>query len=74
MRAGADVNAKGYKVLRGVGVLQGDGIQYEALRAILRAVTDAGYSAAVRVAALPQRHGSLNTRNKSPSCVAWAAA
>ena len=42
---GADTNPKGYKVLRGVGVIQGDGINITTLAAILDAVLAAGYSA-----------------------------
>ncbi|EFN59608.1 hypothetical protein CHLNCDRAFT_133026 [Chlorella variabilis] len=42
---GADVNGKGFKVLRGVGVIQGDGIDYHNIEAILEAVLAAGYSA-----------------------------
>lgn len=44
---GVDVNAKGYKVPRGCGVIQGDGIKYERLASMLEAVLDAGYSAEV---------------------------
>ena len=43
---GADVNSKGFKVLRGAGVIQGDGIDLVTLKRILRAALDAGYSAA----------------------------
>jgi nicotinamide phosphoribosyltransferase len=42
---GADVNSKGYKVIRRAGVLQGDGINIDSLTAIMKAVLDAGYSA-----------------------------
>ncbi|KAK9795195.1 hypothetical protein WJX73_003091 [Symbiochloris irregularis] len=42
---GVDVNAKGYKVPRGCGVIQGDGIKYERLASMLEAVLEAGYSA-----------------------------
>jgi nicotinamide phosphoribosyltransferase len=42
---GADTNQKGYKVLRGVGVIQGDGINISTLADILEAVLAAGYSA-----------------------------
>ncbi|KAL4447532.1 hypothetical protein ABPG75_004751 [Micractinium tetrahymenae] len=41
---GADVNGKGFKVPRGVGVIQGDGIDYHNIRHILEAVMEAGYS------------------------------
>lgn len=47
---GADVNSRGYKVPRGCGVIQGDGINLESLSAILRAVLNKGYSAQVRTA------------------------
>lgn len=42
---GADVNSKGYKVLRGMGVIQGDGINLQTIHDILKAVLAAGYSA-----------------------------
>jgi nicotinamide phosphoribosyltransferase len=42
---GADVNKKGYKVIRGCGVIQGDGVSYKSLGQILDAVLAAGYSA-----------------------------
>lgn len=42
---GVDVNTKGYKVLRGCGVIQGDGISVNTIGAILDAVLAAGYSA-----------------------------
>ncbi|KAG0338438.1 hypothetical protein BG004_007220 [Podila humilis] len=42
---GVDVNEKGYKVLRGCGVIQGDGVSYDSLKRILKAVTEAGYAA-----------------------------
>ena len=43
---GYSTNAKGYKVLPDqVRVIQGDGINYESLRDILQAMTDAGWSA-----------------------------
>ncbi|RKP24499.1 nicotinate phosphoribosyltransferase family-domain-containing protein [Syncephalis pseudoplumigaleata] len=42
---GADVNDKGYKVLRGCGVIQGDAVTYDSLRHILAAVKQAGYAA-----------------------------
>lgn len=45
---GSDINAKGFRVPRGVGVIQGDGIQYPVLREILAAVLARGYSAEVR--------------------------
>lgn len=42
---GTDTNKKGYKIPRGVGVIQGDGISSESITAILDAVHAAGYSA-----------------------------
>lgn len=42
---GADTNERGYKVLRGVGVIQGDGINMSTIAAILDAAIAAGYSA-----------------------------
>ncbi|KAG0226858.1 hypothetical protein BGW41_004071 [Actinomortierella wolfii] len=42
---GATVNKKGYKVIRGCGVIQGDGVSYESLRRILDAVLAEGYAA-----------------------------
>ncbi|TPX71185.1 nicotinate phosphoribosyltransferase [Spizellomyces sp. 'palustris'] len=42
---GADTNKKGFKVLRGASVIQGDAVTYSTLQAILKAVTDAGYAA-----------------------------
>ncbi|KFH62806.1 hypothetical protein MVEG_11332 [Podila verticillata NRRL 6337] len=42
---GVDVNQKGFKVLRGCGVIQGDGVGYESLKRILKAVLEAGFSA-----------------------------
>jgi nicotinamide phosphoribosyltransferase len=42
---GHTVNAKGYKVLRHVRVIQGDGINPNSIRAILERITKAGYSA-----------------------------
>ncbi len=41
---GADVNKKGYKVPRGCGVIQGDGIDYSTLSRLLDGIIDAGYS------------------------------
>ncbi|RKP13141.1 nicotinate phosphoribosyltransferase family-domain-containing protein [Piptocephalis cylindrospora] len=43
--AGSKVNGKGYKVLRGMGVIQGDGVDYAKCQGILDAVLAAGYSA-----------------------------
>jgi nicotinamide phosphoribosyltransferase len=42
---GSDVNAKGFKVLRHVRVIQGDGITRASIASILAAVTGAGYAA-----------------------------
>ena len=42
---GSDVNAKGYKVLRHVRVIQGDGITRQSIASILGALESAGYSA-----------------------------
>lgn len=42
---GATVNDKGYKVITGAGVIQGDGINLTNIYAILTAVLDEGYSA-----------------------------
>lgn len=42
---GSVVNAKGYKVLNNIRVIQGDGINEDSIRAILQTLKDAGYSA-----------------------------
>jgi len=42
---GSDVNAKGFKVLRHVRVIQGDGITRASIASILAALEEAGYSA-----------------------------
>lgn len=42
---GHSVNAKGYKLLKHVRVIQGDGINPNSIRAILERITKAGYSA-----------------------------
>ncbi len=42
---GADTNKKGYKVLRGCSVIQGDGINSSALKGILEEALRQGYSA-----------------------------
>lgn len=42
---GYTVNKKGYKVIKNVGVIQGDGIDKQAIIDILKLVTDLGYSA-----------------------------
>ncbi|KAI9291277.1 nicotinamide phosphoribosyltransferase [Neoconidiobolus thromboides FSU 785] len=41
---GSTINSKGYKVLNGCGVIQGDGIDIIVLEKILDAVIEAGYS------------------------------
>jgi nicotinamide phosphoribosyltransferase len=42
---GSEVNTKGYKVLRGVRVIQGDGVNNQSIRAILEELTQYGWSA-----------------------------
>lgn len=42
---GADVNEKGFKVLRGIAAIQGDGINHDVVIKILAAVKEAGFSA-----------------------------
>ena len=42
---GVDINGKGYKVLRHVAVIQGDGLSYSVVQKITQAVMDAGFSA-----------------------------
>lgn len=42
---GSDTNSKGYKVIRGAGVIQGDGINVAMIGKILDAVVAAGFSA-----------------------------
>jgi len=42
---GSDLNKKGFKIIRGCGVIQGDGVTAKSLAAILKAVKEAGYSA-----------------------------
>jgi len=42
---GFDTNKKGFKVLRGVGVIQGDGIGHKAVGDILEKAKEEGYSA-----------------------------
>ncbi|WP_348009753.1 nicotinate phosphoribosyltransferase [Roseateles sp.] len=42
---GSEVNAKGYKILKHVRVIQGDGITRESIASILGALESAGYSA-----------------------------
>jgi nicotinamide phosphoribosyltransferase len=42
--AGSKVNKKGYKVIPGMGAIQGDGIGYEDIQTILAKVMEAGYS------------------------------
>jgi len=43
--AGSSTNTKGFKVIKGFSVLQGDGINLKALKEILKKVQEAGYSA-----------------------------
>ena len=45
--AGHDLNKKGFKVIKGFSVIQGDGIDYTEMKKILNAVLSAGYSAQV---------------------------
>ena len=40
----ADVNKKGFKVPRGCGVIQGDGIDYNSLKKLLDGIIAAGFS------------------------------
>ena len=49
---GVDTNSLGYKVPRGCGVIQGDGINIEVLDDILQAVMAKGFSAQVLTAIL----------------------
>ncbi|KAJ1653552.1 hypothetical protein IWQ61_006346 [Dispira simplex] len=42
---GSKVNNKGFKVLQGCGIIQGDGVDYHTIGTILDAVLRAGYSA-----------------------------
>lgn len=42
---GSETNSKGYRVLNHVRVIQGDGINHDSIREILRTITDAGFSA-----------------------------
>ena len=37
-------NAKGYRVLNGVNIIQGDGMQLESIKQLYQAVLEAGYS------------------------------
>lgn len=46
---GATVNDKGYKVLNNVGIIQGDGINYEMIRKILQLLEDKGFAASTLV-------------------------
>lgn len=46
---GVDMNSRGYKVPKGCGVIQGDGISIEMLDSILQAVMAKGYSAQVHL-------------------------
>ncbi|GAB4816246.1 hypothetical protein N2152v2_003292 [Parachlorella kessleri] len=49
---GSDINSKGFKVPRGVGVIQGDGINYHTIQKMLEAVMEAGYSAQASTSAV----------------------
>jgi len=42
---GYDLNKKGYKVLRGIGIIQGDGMSPRMIKDVLEKVIDAGFSA-----------------------------
>ncbi|KAK3276004.1 hypothetical protein CYMTET_15896, partial [Cymbomonas tetramitiformis] len=42
---GSDVNLKGYKVIKGAGVIQGDGINIDTIQEICLSVEKAGFSA-----------------------------
>ena len=42
---GSTVNGKGFRVLKHMSVIQGDGISYTEIGSILRAVTAAGFAA-----------------------------
>jgi len=39
------VNSKGFKVIKGISVIQGDGVDYKEIKKVLEAVLEAGYSA-----------------------------
>jgi nicotinamide phosphoribosyltransferase len=41
---GVTINKKGYKVLNGINVIQGDGMDYEAIVKLYNAVVDAGFA------------------------------
>jgi len=43
--AGCSVNKKGFKILNGINVIQGDGINYNTIKKIIDAYIEAGYSA-----------------------------
>jgi nicotinamide phosphoribosyltransferase len=42
---GVKITDKGYKQIQHVGVIQGDGVDHDAIQALLKLVTDLGYSA-----------------------------
>ncbi|KAI9142446.1 nicotinate phosphoribosyltransferase family-domain-containing protein [Paraphysoderma sedebokerense] len=42
---GTETNSKGYKVIKGAGVIQGDGVSYGTLQTMLKAIKEGGYSA-----------------------------
>jgi len=43
---GVEINKKGYKVIKGLSVIQGDGVNYNSIRKIINSFLSAGYSAA----------------------------
>ena len=45
MAFGVKMTSKGYKQIQHVGVIQGDGVDHDAIMALLKLVTDLGYSA-----------------------------
>jgi len=59
---GATVNSKGYKVLNGAAVIQGDGIDSKILEAITRAVLNSGYS--IQNVAFGMGGGLLQKQNR----------
>jgi nicotinic acid phosphoribosyltransferase len=59
---GATVNSKGYKVIDGAAVIQGDGIDARILEAITRSVLNAGYS--IQNVAFGMGGGLLQRQNR----------
>lgn len=59
---GVTVNSKGYKVLDGAAVIQGDGIDSRILEAIVRAVLNSGYS--IQNVAFGMGGGLLQKQNR----------